>query len=84
MSILNKIRAHYKDEHSAVEDALEVQKLRVSCERRIYNFEKLIHEEVPESAEKHKALASLHNFRIAVEAMLSAMDDTYTAELKSD
>ena len=75
MSILSRIKEHHRDEHGAVQDALETQKLRVSCERRIYNFEKLIYEEVPESPEKHTALANLHNLRLAVERMLEAIDD---------
>ena len=74
MSILNRIKGHHSDEHNAVEDALETQRLRVSCERRIHNFEKLIYEEVPESPEKHVALARLHDARVAVEKMLEAMD----------
>ena len=74
MNILNRIKAHHSDEHSAVEDALDTQKLRVSCERRIYNFEKLIREEVSDSHEKHIALARLHDARVAVENMLEAVD----------
>ena len=74
MSILNRIKKHHSDEHGAVEDALETQKLRVSCERRIHNFGKLIHAEVPDSPEKHVALARLHDMRVSVEKMLEAMD----------
>ncbi len=75
MSILNRITHHHDDEKSAVEDALETQKLRVSCERRIHNFEKLIQEEVPEIHQKHVVLGKMHNLRLEVEKMLNEMDD---------
>ena len=71
MSILNKITHHHNDEKKAVEDALPAQKLRVSLERRIHNAQLLINEEVAESHKKHNALAKLHDFRIACEAMLN-------------
>ena len=78
MGILNTITGHHNDEKKAVEDALPAQKLRVSLERRIYNAEKLILEEIPEENEnlshkKHLALAKLHDFRIACEDMLNEM-----------
>ena len=74
MSILSRIKHHHDDEKCAVEDALETQKLRVSCERRIHNFEKLILEEVPEIHQKHVVLGKMHNLRLAVEQMLNEMD----------
>ena len=78
MSLLDVITGHHDDEKQHVEDALPAQKIRVSLERRIYNAQKLILEEVPEDNEelehkKHVALAKLHEFRLAVEEMMNAV-----------
>ena len=78
MSILDAITGHHNDEKKAVEDALPAQKLRVSLERRIYNAEQLITEQIPEDDPdlehaKHQTLAKLHNFRLACEEMLNLM-----------
>ena len=74
MSILKKVCKHHSAEQEAIEDALPTQKLRVSIERRIHNMEILIHEEVPESEEKHTALAKVAEARIALEKMLNSMN----------
>lgn len=76
MHILEKITKHHEDEHNAVKDAIDAQKVRVSLEKRIYNAEKFINEECAESHKKHVALAKLHDFRIAVEDMLNDAVET--------
>lgn len=76
MSLLDKITHHHDDEKKAVKDALPAQKVRVSLERRIYNAEKLIREEVDDSHKKHVALAKLHDFRVAIEDMLNEAVET--------
>lgn len=79
MSILEKITHHHKDEVAAVKDAIKGQKLRTSLERRTYNAEVLIQEEIPEDVnenlthKKHVALGKLHDFRLAFEDMLNEM-----------
>ena len=71
MNFIKKITQHHDDEKKAVEDVDDAQKVRVSLERRIYNAEKLINEEVPETHRKHVALSKLHDFRVACEEMLN-------------
>ena len=72
------VHRHHRDEKDAVEDALPTQKLRISIERRIHNMEVLVHENVPESEKKHKALAKVADARLALEDMLNSMDSEQT------
>ena len=76
MSILSKISHHHKDEKQAVEDAPTAQKVRVSGERRVLNFGKLIREEIPDNPEQHRALAKLHDFRVAFEEAVNTIEES--------